>query len=114
MEDKELIDSEFYERFNGYLHAFETSDQMLQKLSKEDRRSYCDRVRELLEHTVLKQELTEWKRGLFTHLALRTTSELEQSCYRTTLVAIQDFEKRLKSVADRGMQERFQGIADKL
>lgn len=89
----------FYEVYGAYQYPFSSADKIL--ASKDDgyRAMYYEGAKKLVEDEVLNQELTELKRNLYAKLALQSMTDVERTAYRTTLIALVDFEKRLQSLA---------------
>ncbi|MFH2232622.1 MAG: hypothetical protein ABII13_05660 [Patescibacteria group bacterium] len=90
------IEQLFYERYEGYTPSLEGLDK---QLNDSDKRAYYIRIKDLIGNTALQAELDEWKRKLYKELALKANNDLERQGYRMTLIAIQDFETRLRRLA---------------
>lgn len=104
----------FLERFQGYEIPFTSADQRIAKMEESARKGYYLAAKNLADNEVLKLEIAEWKRKLYTELALRSEDALERQGYRMTLIAIQEFEKRLQSLGNLYASKPLQSLSDKL
>ena len=104
----------FYEVYGGYKHPFVSADQIL--ASKDDgyRAMYYEGAKKLVEDEVLKQELMELKRSFYAKLALQSMTDTDRTAYRATLICINDFEKRLQSLAAMVKQIPLRRAVDSL
>lgn len=106
---------EFLAGFAVYIHPFKSSDMILAERTREERLAYYERAQFLASHDVFRQELTEWKRKFYNELALQSLTDVERTALRKTLIAIQDFEKRIASLASFVHEKKsLQDIASKL
>jgi len=114
MDDQQIIDNAFYERFKGYDALFQSADERLAKSPEGERRAYYLKAQDLVMHEVLKSEIADMKRKLYNELALRANTELDRQGYRMTLIALQDFENRLSALASRYSVKPLEDFANKL
>lgn len=113
--ENESVRQEFQDAFAAYKHPFISSDMLLAEKTREERLAYYERAQFLATHDVFRQELTEWKRKFYNELALQTITDVERTALRKTLIAIQDFEKRIVSLAAFVHEKKsLQDIASKL
>ena len=111
---QKIILDAFYALFSGYAYSFDSSDSLIEKMGEGQRKEYYLQAKVLLENQVLRQEIKEWKRQLYAHLALKAMGDMECSAYRTTLLAVNKFEKRLNRLANSHTQAPLRNFADKL
>ena len=104
----------FHELFSAYQYPFKSSDQLLEAQDTGARALYYERAKALTENEVLRQEITELKRGVYAQLALQSVTDVERTAYRSTLIAIVSFEKRLVALADRVKSLPFKRVVDEL
>lgn len=109
MEEEQLLEKYFYERFKGYELPLEPL-----KIPEGERQGYYIRAKDLVQSDVLRNELREVKRKLYNELALRTKTELERQGYRMTLIAISDLEKRLTVLGDLYASKPLRALQDRL
>lgn len=104
----------FQEVFTAFEYPFQSADMLLEKMDSGARAMYFERAKTLSEDSVLQTELIEWKRTFYAKLALQSINETERTAYRTVLIGILLFEKRLLSLAARVKQLELRKIADDL
>ncbi len=114
MKAEKIVQDLFIEEFKGFDCPFEGSETKLKAMNDGQRQHYYLQAKDLWSNEVLKSELIEWKRKLYTELALRSQTELERQGYRMTLIAIQEFEKRLGSLSLLYSQKPLQSLQDRL
>lgn len=113
-QDIKLIEDAFYKRFQGYDCSFESQETKVQQMPTADRNGYYLKAKDLVENQAFISEIREWKRKLYTELALRSNNDLERQGYRMTLLAIQDFETRLNKLASMYGIKPLRTLQDKL
>lgn len=105
----------FESAFAAYEHPFVSSDMLLAKKTREERLMYYEKAQFLATHEVFRQEITEWKRKFYNELALQSLTDVERTALRKTLIAIQDFEKRIAALSMASHEKNaLQDIASKL
>lgn len=105
----------FKAAFSGYAYPFKSSDDILQTKDDGYRAMYYEKAKSLTENEVLLQEIENWKKTLYAKLALTSMTDMERTAYRATLISIKDdFEKRLRSLADRVKSLEIKSIPDQL
>lgn len=114
MELENIALKAFQEAFTGYQYPFESSDRILESKDTGARAYYYEKAQTLVNDEVLKQELTEFKRSLYAKLALQSMTDIERTAYRVTLLAVNNFEKRLQALADRVKSLPMKPVADSL
>lgn len=109
MEDEQLVEKYFYERFKGYDMPLEPL-----KIPDTEKQGYFLRAKDLSQSDVLRKEIAEVKRKLYFELALRAKTDMERQGYRQSLIAIADLEKRLLSLGDLYSAKPLRALQDKL
>jgi hypothetical protein len=97
-----LLDEEFNKVFKGFVYPFESSNQIIFKMSQPKRNKYLREAAKINESDVLIQELNEICRHFYHQLAMLgngvENNELRSS-YRGALLFAQKFKKRFAQLA---------------
>ena len=64
-----------------------------------EKTEYYRAARDVLENRTYKQEMQELVRRLYKELSTKAVGKLEQQGYRMCLIALHDFERRLKDLS---------------
>src|SRR3990167_11496094 len=100
--ESEQIKNFITEHFKGYEFPFEDANRAIEKLPGHERIEYYEEAGKIARSKVWKTELENLLRHYFSHLAFKASSEKnwsEVDCYRLTVLMIQDFDKRLQTLA---------------
>ena len=113
-DDSALIHAEFVRRFSVYDNLSQCADDRIKEMPEDKRKAYWLAAKELAENECLRLEIAEVKRRLYQELALKAEKPLEREGYRMTLMAIQSFEKRLRTLGSYYAVKPIETVADKL
>lgn len=104
----------FRKKFQAYVFPFESSDAKIAKMSDAEKKEYYRQAKDLLENRVFQQELQESIRKFYQELALKTGSVADMQAHRLTCTFIQDFHRRVMSLATLYQPPSINEIAKRL
>lgn len=97
--EAEAIKSVFEDRYKGYLFPFERAKEKLMEMPVAQKVEYFRAAKDILENRVYQSEIQELIRTYYQQLAVKSSGSDEATAYRLTLMALQDFDKRLRELA---------------
>jgi hypothetical protein len=114
MEDAKLIEEMFRARFEDYEMPELGGERALSAMSEGQRATHVAGIADALRNAPLALEFSWVKRRLYNTLAVHETDPAIRQGLRLALLAIMDFEKRLKHVASRAKEAPIQPLSTKL
>jgi len=99
---------------HGYVLPFQKADERFFALSNAERAEYIRSAKMLAENEAFICEMEEWKRKLYSELALSSKSEMSMTAYRLTIKSVLDFQDRIKKLSSMNASQRNNDIADKM
>lgn len=101
-EASEELKGLFDEYFAGYVYPHEDADEERKALGADRAEAYYRHAKDIVESDVWQLELRGMLRHYFSHLAFKAKGEVawsEQDAYRLTLIMLQEFDRRLRTLA---------------
>lgn len=102
----------FKESFAAYEFPFQSADQKINELDNEERQRYFRAVQEFQQSGALANEVAELTRRFYKEMAATLLDNTQITAYRVTLLFVQEFEKRMKYLAQLYKSENPK-VADK-
>jgi len=104
-EPSKLINEEFKRIFETFVYPFETSDQLISKMSESKRMKYYKEAVKLRDSDVTKQERNEICRSLYYELAVNGDNEVIRAFYKGALLFASKYRSRIDVLASKDAKE---------
>lgn len=97
-----------FERYYGnYIYPFLNADVEIEGLSDNGKLRYYEAVKDWRESKAYKIEMNSLIRKFYQELSLKTVAEESIAGYRLSLIWLQNYERRLKELADKYEVEKI-------
>lgn len=95
-----IIEKVFAKLYGTYHYPFMKADERIGKMNEAERTAYYNEALSLTGNKAFVLEMQELIRTVYSELACKSVSKVEQNAYRLTLKSLQDFDKRIRTLAN--------------